>query len=1224
MKKINKYGRICLCFGLLLIAASKISAQKTTTKYNFNNISRQDVKALYDSRKGAVGGKPAPVGDKAADRMNYEFELLKDPNTGKIPNNIREKEINFSRKIPKGNLLKGSLNKSSKKTSGAIGEWVARGPGNVGGRTRALALDLMDENIILAGGVSGGLWRSTDAGQNWTRVTKPDQNPSITAITQDPRPGHNNTWYYATGETIGNSASGNEAIFRGTGVYKSINNGVDWSQIENTTDGSVTNITEPDYMSSIAVDPTNGDVYVATLNSVFRLKEGNINNMFVGLILKPQNALSEIAITPLGKIYATFNKNGATQGGILVSDDGDTWTDITPTDLSTANYGRTVIAIDPQNENTVWFLSVNQSNNQGLLWRYQADATPGTEWENRTSGLPNTTGGFAWLNTQFGFNMLIKVHPTNSNIVFVGGTNLHRSIDGFTTPVGNSGWIGGYNKSGKEEAYTNHHADQHNLVLLPSNPSIAISANDGGLFRTENILAQSVSYTSLNNNYLTTQPFTLSFDTEGTNTTLLSGFQDNGTWVSGSDAITDPWAEMFSGDGSYNAVADGAQTLYVSTQYGNLHRLNFDENFNYVSSARITMDQNKGFAFLAPFVLDPNDDNIMYMPSAGSMWANSNLDEIPTGSSDNAKKNWHKYDKKALGTPITAVDASTYPVQHRIYFGAQGGGIFRADNAHTKNPIISLNLAKGQGLGPGQINCIYVDPTDSDRVFIVKPNYGVRSIHMSENAGATWIDISGNLEENTDGTGNGPSVRWITMIGNNDGYLVGTSTGLYGTTTLAGLNTVWTREDMNMDGNLLLQDAVVTMVKTRKDGFAAAAIHGNGLFSANYAVTPRQQPTLFNTNNIANKNISNKLGTYNIDLNNNFTSTLNSPITLEVTNSRPDLFTATATNGILYLTDIDPDIEGVAGITLTASSGSEKTATEFNITTSEFGFYNQTTTEQIVYYTRAQEDPVNTMTQRSADDFVIPEGATWTINRVKAQGSDLFTPQIETINDAQVTIFNDDNGKPGTVAYTTGLVNNLNQTESGTELDVSIPFPTEAVLQSGKYWLEVHVKLNYFPGYRAWYWANTTDIVGDEALYIAPEGDQSGLQTFPNNSKVADWTPISETDKYAGSPPRDLLFKIYGTIGTLGVEELAVLGNLVTAYPNPSSSQFTFKVNEINPVDDKLSLKIFDITGKQVYKKLNINSTEPIVWDASNYANGVYLAKIVGLHTNVIKRLVKE
>ena len=112
MNKINKYLKIYLCFGLLLVAASKMSAQQTTNKYNFNRLSNQGDKTLYESRKVTVERKSAAVGDKVAD-MNYELELVKDSKTGKISNNIRQKKIKSSRKIQKGNLLKGGLNNSS-------------------------------------------------------------------------------------------------------------------------------------------------------------------------------------------------------------------------------------------------------------------------------------------------------------------------------------------------------------------------------------------------------------------------------------------------------------------------------------------------------------------------------------------------------------------------------------------------------------------------------------------------------------------------------------------------------------------------------------------------------------------------------------------------------------------------------------------------------------------------------------------------------------------------------------------------------------------------------------------------------------------------------------------------------------------------------------------------------------------------------------------------------
>lgn len=72
------------------------------------------------------------------------------------------------------------------------------GPENIGGRTRALAIDVSDNtsNTILAGGVSGGMWRSTNGGTSWTRVTTLPQLASVTTLAQDTRSGKTNIWYY--------------------------------------------------------------------------------------------------------------------------------------------------------------------------------------------------------------------------------------------------------------------------------------------------------------------------------------------------------------------------------------------------------------------------------------------------------------------------------------------------------------------------------------------------------------------------------------------------------------------------------------------------------------------------------------------------------------------------------------------------------------------------------------------------------------------------------------------------------------------------------------------------------------------------------------------------------------------------------------------------------------------------------------------------------------------
>ena len=87
---------------------------------------------------------------------NWFSSRLVNP-SGLIPQNIRANELDFAKQIPHNNTL--------------IEDWTARGPYNVGGRTRAIAIDINDENTIVAGGVSGGLWKTEDLGQNWTKLT---------------------------------------------------------------------------------------------------------------------------------------------------------------------------------------------------------------------------------------------------------------------------------------------------------------------------------------------------------------------------------------------------------------------------------------------------------------------------------------------------------------------------------------------------------------------------------------------------------------------------------------------------------------------------------------------------------------------------------------------------------------------------------------------------------------------------------------------------------------------------------------------------------------------------------------------------------------------------------------------------------------------------------------------------------------------------------------------
>ena len=54
-------------------------------------------------------------------------------------------------------------------------------------------MDVLDENVILAGGVSGGMWKSTDGGDTWNKTTSPDQLHSVSCIAQNTVSRLNNT-----------------------------------------------------------------------------------------------------------------------------------------------------------------------------------------------------------------------------------------------------------------------------------------------------------------------------------------------------------------------------------------------------------------------------------------------------------------------------------------------------------------------------------------------------------------------------------------------------------------------------------------------------------------------------------------------------------------------------------------------------------------------------------------------------------------------------------------------------------------------------------------------------------------------------------------------------------------------------------------------------------------------------------------------------------------------
>ena len=796
-------------------------------------------------------------------RQRYRWMRLRDPETGEIPDGIRKKEIAFAKNLP------ARLDKAS--------SWTPRGPENIGGRSRAVAYDVTDGSgsTILAGGASGGMWRTTDGGQSWTRTFTKAQRPSVTTIEQDPRSGETDTWYVGTGERYGsgNTAAGADAFYTGDGIYKSTDGGQTWSQLSSTdTPDGPFGVTF-DIVNRVRVDPSNStasEIYAATYGGIYRSVDGGSSWTFVlGDSSVPYSSTTDVAVTSDGVVYATMSSDGSSgEKGLWRSTDGVNWTNITPSGWPSGQntYGRTVLGINPSDESEVWFLSQapgfgpTGADGQGdaighILWRYDADAAAGSRWSDFSDYLPTRgdsddqvpggrTGDF---DSQGGYDLLVAVHPGDASKVFVGGRNLWR-LDVSGPADGADTWIGGYTFSNDTAAWYEpsgsdpHHPDQHTVAFHPSNPDVMLTGSDGGVHETEDNRASGdggVLYDALNDGYVTTQFYQVCLNADADDPTILGGMQDNGTWRIETTNTSNEWSEVLSGDGAECEIANKTggenRTWYVSSQNGNVVQFDVDPSGNAVPVASATPTGATGQLFIHPYELDPVDPTVLYYPAGSSLWRNAQMETSPSSG-------WTELSDTAVesGYQITAIRASEGNAGNVLYYGAQDADgdqtvepaqIYRLDNADSVTPSAFASSVSGFDLpGPGYVSDIAVDPTDSFKVLVAISNYDVTSLYYSTDGGQSWTDVEGNL-----GGPTGPSVRSVEILPqpglDQSTYYAATSVGLFSATSIDG-STTWTQEGPTEIGNVVVDD-----VEARnEDGFVLAGTHGNGVYSSAVAV----------------------------------------------------------------------------------------------------------------------------------------------------------------------------------------------------------------------------------------------------------------------------------------------------------------------------------------------------------------------------------------------------
>jgi photosystem II stability/assembly factor-like uncharacterized protein len=648
---------------------------------------------------------------------------------GNIPQNallnaVRQKQqMMFNPRLWQGVPASTTLGPSPKLAGLDTSAWQWLGPGNIGGRVRSILCHPTDPNVLWAGGVGGGIWKTVNGGASWAPCDDFLANLAVSCMVMDPT--DPNVIYVGTGEGFFNA----DAI-QGAGIFRTADGGATWTQLPSTA-----NLTFA-YINRLAISPTNPLLILAAVAGggftagVWRSTDGGVTwdqrstYQATDLAFDPSNGSRCIAS---GYGWAQFSEDG-----------GGTW----QLAAGIVAGGRVEIAYAPGNPSIVY---ASVDNNFGELYR----STDGGQ----TYILRNT--GTQFLGSQGWYDNCLWVDPTNPDILVVGGQDLSRSTDGGATLADIGGYSGGL------------HPDHHIIVNSPMFNGTTVRevfvGNDGGVFAATDIYTASGSsgWTSLNNNLGITQFYGAAGN--ATSDTVIGGTQDNGTLRYTPSGGVEGWTTMAGGDGGFCA-SDPTDPNYFYGEYTDLTIYRSTDGgitANYIANG--IGDAGINALFIAPFILDPNNPNTL-LAGGASLWRSTNVKAaLPTWS--NIKPASADY------TWISAIAVA--PGNSDVIWVASGAGEVDATaNGTAANPTWTRKDLGTPGLPTRYCTRITIDPANANRVYVTFGGYSSDNVWRTTDGGATWANIGAGLPS--------APVRSLVIAPFNSNWLyVGTEVGVF-------------------------------------------------------------------------------------------------------------------------------------------------------------------------------------------------------------------------------------------------------------------------------------------------------------------------------------------------------------------------------------------------------------------------------------------------------------
>ncbi len=169
----------------------------------------------------------------------------------------------------------------------------------------------------------------------------------------------------------------------------------------------------------------------------------------------------------------------------------------------------------------------------------------------------------------------------------------------------------------------------------------------------------------------------------------------------------------------------------------------------------------------------------------------------------------------------------------KMYIGTNDGKLYRLEDPAFCAIASVPTLITPTG-ATGFVSDVAVNPYDDKEVMVTYSNYSAPSVWHTTDASVaspTWNNVEGPGGSAVE-LGSARSAM-IVRAGSTPVYVVGTSTGLYGTTTLSGATTVWER----IGTNEIAFSPSVSMRLRASDNKMVLGTHGNGLFMLGFPAT---------------------------------------------------------------------------------------------------------------------------------------------------------------------------------------------------------------------------------------------------------------------------------------------------------------------------------------------------------------------------------------------------